>query len=174
MIKNICIDGHDFVLSSACDIITNSSSVVYIWPADNSVEEAKKIVKEIMESMNVKGDLEDYFDIYIQIDRDYFEDYVLDNFYEDSIDEKYDDKWGKFTKNIAITDNHDTNMKLITDYALSLRNKDAVSYIKKIADYYSDGYDFYNMMKLYIINKNNNKNLSDRFLSLFNIESIWR
>lgn len=58
---------------SLVDVITNSSSEMYTWASEDSVKHTKNLIKEIMESLDVAGSVEDYFDITMEIDPEWVE-----------------------------------------------------------------------------------------------------
>lgn len=56
---------------SIIDIITNSSSEIYTWANENAVETTSEMIKEMMISMGVEGEVSDYFDIELIIDSEW-------------------------------------------------------------------------------------------------------
>ena len=58
----------EIVLHSYSDIITNSSTVTFMWPKRNADEILRDIIKEIMTTLEVDGEPEDYFRIAIEVD----------------------------------------------------------------------------------------------------------
>lgn len=63
---------------SMVDIITNSSSSVYVWPRENSIEATKSFLKEIALAFGFYGDIEEYFEVKYVLDSDYVEEIVDD------------------------------------------------------------------------------------------------
>lgn len=57
---------------SIIDLITNSSTSVYIIPVKNALEKSKKTIQNLLNALNLQGKPEDYFDFYYEVDDDLF------------------------------------------------------------------------------------------------------
>lgn len=70
---------------SEVDVITNSSSTVYIWTKDNAIEKTKDLLMKIVSAVGFEGDIDEYFEV----------DYILDSSY---IENLLDDEEGIVTE----------------------------------------------------------------------------
>lgn len=52
---------------SIVDIITNSSTVVYVNSTSNTIDYTKKFLNQIIKSVGVDGDVDDYFDVTLEL-----------------------------------------------------------------------------------------------------------
>jgi hypothetical protein len=73
-------------IHSMVDVITNSSTVTYIYAHSKSIQYAKNVLEKIMEILNVDGEVDDYFDIKLILN-DRGLDYIWDNMDEENLTE---------------------------------------------------------------------------------------
>jgi hypothetical protein len=68
MVEKIVFCGKDISVHSFVDVITNSSSVVFIWPSGNSIKMMEDMIQNFMDIMKIPGKPSDYFEIDFRID----------------------------------------------------------------------------------------------------------
>lgn len=62
---NIIVCGHLIPVHSVCEAITNSSTVVYTYPAWKAIDNAKELFQNILSVLGLSDKVEDCFDIQI-------------------------------------------------------------------------------------------------------------
>ena len=67
--KNIVIKIHSFV-----DVITNSSTVIYVQSTESTIKTAKELIEKLLKAAGVTKSVDELFDIYIKRDEDYFDE----------------------------------------------------------------------------------------------------
>lgn len=65
-------------IHSICDVITNSSTTVYMFATKNAVNLTRQAIKGIMLTLGIEGEPEDFFDINLVIKESYLEDCIAD------------------------------------------------------------------------------------------------
>lgn len=61
-------------LHSVVDVITNSSSVTFVFSDNDSVVKTKEFISEIFKAVGINADVDDYFDISLDYsDSDYYD-----------------------------------------------------------------------------------------------------
>lgn len=68
----------DIKIHSIVDVITNSSSTVFVWPKTTALSTAREIVQDMMTALGVAGQPEDYFDISFEVDPAWLNDRISD------------------------------------------------------------------------------------------------
>ncbi len=136
-------------VSSMSDIITNSSTTTFIVPTNKCIENIKLVIKNIMKILNINGEIEDYFDIELAIDKEKVREDLLDR-HEDH--DRFGDK--SLEELIEIYSEGDTR-KII-----SLRNEELLKFLE-------DSYCVFefNWINIYI---NPKDNVNGKFLIEFN------
>jgi hypothetical protein len=61
--KNIVIKIHSFV-----DVITNSSTSIYVESSESSVKMTKELIAKLFKASNINKSVDELFDIYIEAD----------------------------------------------------------------------------------------------------------
>jgi len=131
------------------DIITNSSTTTFIVPTNKCIENIKLVIKNIMKILNINGEIEDYFDIELAIDKEKVREDLLDK-HEDH--DRFGDK--SLEELIEIYGEVDTR-KII-----SLRNEKLLKFLEN-SDYVFE----FNWINIYI---NPKDNVNSKFLIEFN------
>lgn len=75
-------------LHSVVDVITNSSSSVYIWPVKNAIKNTKDFLANILSAVGYDGDIDDDFEVTYKLSDDYFDD-SDDNVHIQAVRERY-------------------------------------------------------------------------------------
>lgn len=133
-------------LHSIVDVITNSSSEIYVCAAPGAAEEMKRILADILKIAGNNKTVEDLFEIKEEVDPSWIA--VLDDCKD------YFDREVEMLKERG---------KLEEDYDLEQAKKDG--HIPGCWDYISH-------IKLTVIPKNGNDDLVKRLLDLFQIEDV--
>ena len=89
-------------LHSLVDVITNSSTVVYVWPNQDAIQKTKELLKEIVSVVGFEGDIDEYFDV----------DYTLDSDYIDIASERKGEEFDVILEQYLAT----TDIKSIDDF----------------------------------------------------------
>lgn len=81
-------------IHSTSDVITNSSTEIFSYPCKNAIKSATEILQIIIDSLDIKGKPEDYFDIKLVLNdrgRDFvYETDIADEYNEDELEEMID------------------------------------------------------------------------------------
>lgn len=81
MLDTFIFCGKRVHIHSMVDVITNSSSVVYMWPTSNTVKRITEIIQNFMIALGVSGTPEDHFKIEICVDPEGL-DYLIESLYD--------------------------------------------------------------------------------------------
>ena len=171
MIKIIRIKPHSIV-----DVITNSSTVVYVQTHDNTIKYAKELVNTLLKVVGSKKKADDLFDFYFDVDRGCeIEKLVEDQLYTDDPNDIDSSVIRAFKK----VDNKLTGKKLqemedseFTKVANKLLDKIADGKIKPY-DSYGLNYNDWDEKELIIKPKKDNKltiNLTQQIKNIFELD----
>lgn len=61
-------------LHSVVDVITNSSSSVYVWPVKDAIQKTKDFLANILLAVGSDVNVDDYFEVTYKLSGDYFDD----------------------------------------------------------------------------------------------------
>lgn len=83
---------------SMIDLITNSSTSVYIYPSQEAIEKSKELIQNIFNIIGFEEKVEDYFEFSYEIDPDFVERLI------DMGDEEFSIIFNKYLENNKIDD----------------------------------------------------------------------
>jgi len=154
------------------DIITNSSTTVYVWADKNSVKMMKEVISKIMKDLNVSGTPDDYFDIYVSLD-DAVEWYWSDKLAGENID---DEDWDFIVRDGSKkSEDIEANIIILSRNIKNLRDDDVFEFIDRMGYNYYDSSDIPDewRCKLNIISKNSKINFIDEILKAVNLDGRY-
>jgi len=157
---------------SMVDVITNSSTEIYIFMKGNAVETAYEILNEILKIADSDKKAEDLFDISIE-PMDW--EYISDVYWDDLCDDRIPSGIATEEEKKLLEENtgeYSYGREAIVPF---LKNHPEIA--KEYTEDIEDGWGGFNRAaetKLLIKSKNEDKNtldIFDKFMSLFNIEA---
>lgn len=157
-------------IHSLVDVITNSSTVIYVQSTDNTIKYAKDLINSLLEATNSDKKADDLFTFHFDIDRDEEIESIVNDDFEAIID--IEDEF--------IQLDQPTTIKELREMSSADQDKTLNLLLDKIRDgkispysgYGSDSYDW-DTRSLLITPKNNDKktiNLTEQFQKIFNID----
>jgi hypothetical protein len=72
-----------FSMHSFVDVITNSSSVTYVYAADQAIETAREICESLLKALGLQGTVDDYFEVKLVLNQ-YGVDRIDTNVFDDT------------------------------------------------------------------------------------------
>jgi len=163
-------------IHSIIDVITNSSTVVYVQTHDNTIKYTKELINTLLKITGSDKKVEDLFDFYFDVDRDSEIEKLSENYINDIDSNDINEDLIKAFKKI---DNKLTGKKLqemeyddFEKVANKLLDKIAGGKIKPY-DGYGLSYNEWDEKELIIKQKNNNKltiNLTQQIKNIFELD----
>jgi hypothetical protein len=157
------------------DLITNSSTSVYIYPSQEAIEKSKELIQNVFDIVGFEGKIDDYFEFDYEIEPD-----LVEYFLEEE-DEEFYIVFNKYLENNKIEENDFFNIdykERIRHYEIFVKDfKEEILSLKKINECASGELGEYGItnrihLNLIIKNKKNGENfpLCSYFTRIFECE----
>lgn len=85
---------------SSVDIITNSSTEIYVFPSEDAIDRTKVFLQKLLTSINPEYKVDDYFDVYYELSLNY-----VKNEYAYGSTDQFEQIFNNYIQNVNLTEN---------------------------------------------------------------------